>query len=261
FNDKEHLDSSSYNLQWMSSIPDDVLLSGITIPGTHESLSRFGGPLAVCQIWTLEQQLKAGVRFLDIYVGIWHSWQKKAQLQDSHWKFWQHMTFDQVLEIVLKYLQDYPSETVVMKISIRGTFKVTVMEIVKKTLKKFGSKIWEDLSMPKLGQVRGKIVLVRTSMLHLGVDRKQSYLLENGELINTEKTLEQINSTLCQNFIVVIEKSMSYMDNAKKSASKVNEKIDTAVKMQQVKKGCLGVVSVDFPGPALISDIINVGHC
>uniref|UniRef100_A0A3B4AQ73 Phosphatidylinositol-specific phospholipase C X domain-containing protein n=1 Tax=Periophthalmus magnuspinnatus TaxID=409849 RepID=A0A3B4AQ73_9GOBI len=260
FNDKKHLDSSSFNLKWMSSVPDDVLLSGITIPGTHESLSRFGGVLAVCQVWTLEEQLKAGVRYLDIYVGIWQPGQKTAQVRDSHWKFKQHMTLDEVFEIVLKYLQDYPSEMVLMKIKIRGLLKDTVLGIIKKTIEKFQSKIWEDLSMPNLGQVRGKIVLVRSNMLHLGVDRKKSYLLENGELENIDRTLEQIESTLCQSYIVVTEKSMSYLDNAKKWALKVNEKIDTVVKMQQVKKRCLGVVSVDFPGPTLIGDIINVGH-
>ncbi|KAK7899213.1 hypothetical protein WMY93_020066 [Mugilogobius chulae] len=235
--------------------------SGLTIPGTHESLSIFGGVLAACQVWTLEEQLKAGVRYLDIYVGIWQPWQKTAHVRDSHWKFWQHMTLDEVFEIVLKYLQDYPTEMVLMKISIRGLFKDTVLETVKKTIDKFKSKIWTDLKMPNLGEVRGKIVLVRTDMIHLGVDRKKSYLLENGELTNIDKTLEQIESTLCQSYIVVNERSMSYLDNAKNWALKVNGKIDMAVKMQQVKKGCLGVVSVDFPGPALISDIINVGHC
>src|SRR6516225_5750413 len=62
--------------RWMAQMPDDALLSDITIPGTHDSGARFGGVAPVvdfvtalwvhCQNWTVTQQLNAGVRFLDV---------------------------------------------------------------------------------------------------------------------------------------------------------------------------------------------------
>ena len=60
----------------MARLADDAPLSGITIPGTHDSGARFGGVAPVvdfvtalwvqCQNWTVTQQLNAGVRFLDV---------------------------------------------------------------------------------------------------------------------------------------------------------------------------------------------------
>ena len=62
--------------RWMARLPDDAPLSGLTIPGTHDSGARFGGGAPVvdfvtalwvqAQNWTVTQQLDAGVRFLDV---------------------------------------------------------------------------------------------------------------------------------------------------------------------------------------------------
>ncbi|XP_034456201.1 uncharacterized protein LOC117770658 [Hippoglossus hippoglossus] len=70
FNDDPAIDPRLYNLDWMKSVPDETLISALSIPGTHESLSLHGGPLAKCQVWTLDKQLNLGVRYFDLHVGI-----------------------------------------------------------------------------------------------------------------------------------------------------------------------------------------------
>ena len=53
---------------WMSPLDGGLLLSQLSIPGTHDSGARFE-PLsrtAKCQTLTIGQQLDAGARFLDI---------------------------------------------------------------------------------------------------------------------------------------------------------------------------------------------------
>src|SRR5262249_54571437 len=54
--------------QWMASIPDNRLLSALSIPGTHDSAT--GGrtiiPFVQTQSWRITAQLNAGVRLLDI---------------------------------------------------------------------------------------------------------------------------------------------------------------------------------------------------
>ena len=51
---------------WMSWLPDDMYLGEISIPGTHDSISRHGGPIPETQSLTLTQQFNAGIRFIDI---------------------------------------------------------------------------------------------------------------------------------------------------------------------------------------------------
>src|SRR5687767_170537 len=53
---------------WMGALYDNVLVSQISIPGTHDSGARFEPfpGTAKCQNLTISQQLDAGIRFLDI---------------------------------------------------------------------------------------------------------------------------------------------------------------------------------------------------
>ncbi|XP_070702945.1 uncharacterized protein [Pempheris klunzingeri] len=111
FNDNPEVDPRLYNLNWMKSIPDDTPVSAISIPGTHESLSLYGGPLATCQVWNLEKQLKMGLRYFDLHAGIWLPNQKHIYIRDSHWMFWQHTDFGEVLKIIFSFLKDHGSET------------------------------------------------------------------------------------------------------------------------------------------------------
>ncbi|MYV63501.1 phospholipase, partial [Streptomyces sp. SID4931] len=49
---------------WMAALPDGTALQRLTIPGTHDSGARFGGPWSECQNTTIAQQLTSGIRFL-----------------------------------------------------------------------------------------------------------------------------------------------------------------------------------------------------
>ena len=48
------------NKNWMSELNDNLLLSELSIPGTHDSAAnKCGGNLAICQSWTIFHQLNA----------------------------------------------------------------------------------------------------------------------------------------------------------------------------------------------------------
>ena len=53
---------------WMSRLADDISLSDLNIPGTHNSAARYEPfpKTAKCQRLSLTAQLQAGVRFFDI---------------------------------------------------------------------------------------------------------------------------------------------------------------------------------------------------
>lgn len=56
-----------YDLKtWMGSVADDTWLSGMTIPGTHDSCARSNVPFVRTQYLSITQQLALGIRFLDL---------------------------------------------------------------------------------------------------------------------------------------------------------------------------------------------------
>lgn len=97
---------------WMSQISEGRKLSELNIPGTHESCARYGGSLAVCQTMSLQEQLEAGIRFIDI---------RCRHIGDGfaihHGPFYQNLTFGKDLhDVCINFLKNNPSECIVMSI-------------------------------------------------------------------------------------------------------------------------------------------------
>jgi 1-phosphatidylinositol phosphodiesterase len=96
----------------MSFLPNDTILSSISIPGTHETLSRnYGTEIAECQTLSLESQLKAGIRVIDV---------RCRHVENSfaihHGMIFLHLMFGDVLQILEQFLQENPTETVLMRL-------------------------------------------------------------------------------------------------------------------------------------------------
>ncbi|MEA2687549.1 MAG: 1-phosphatidylinositol phosphodiesterase, partial [Candidatus Eremiobacteraeota bacterium] len=58
------------NAQWMTALNNGVLLSELSIPGTHDTMAVYGGDAVAAQTMSLENQLKSGIRLIDIRC--WH---------------------------------------------------------------------------------------------------------------------------------------------------------------------------------------------
>jgi 1-phosphatidylinositol phosphodiesterase len=161
---------------WMGGIPDDVLLSQLTIPGTHESCCLgAGGPLVQCQNRSITDQLNNGIRFLDIRVRRY-----KSGFTIHHGPVYQGKTLTDVLNECIPFLRQHPSECIIISIKAEegngGLFDPpppynptysTIGETFEKTYTKWyydnGNEevpLWyfQD-DNPHLGQVRGRIVL------------------------------------------------------------------------------------------------------
>lgn len=146
---------------WMSRIPAETKLSRITLPGTHNSAA-LHEPLAgtaKCQNLGLTEQLAAGVRFLDI---------RCRHLNDGfalhHGMVDQRQTFDTAIAGVAAFLKKNPSECVLVSVKEEHTpadntrkFEDTFAAAVAKT----PGLWWPGTTIPTLGEVRGKLVLIR----------------------------------------------------------------------------------------------------
>ncbi|XP_035704642.1 1-phosphatidylinositol phosphodiesterase isoform X2 [Folsomia candida] len=156
---------SGENSKWMSSLPDNVPLSSLSLPGTHESLSRgHGGAIAECQTLSLESQLRAGIRVLDV---------RCRHIEDSfaihHGMIFLHIMFGDVLQQLEAFLKNNPSETILMRVkeeyeavNVTGTFEETFSHYYNENPTLFWHTDNEtgERPDPTLRSVRGKVVIL-----------------------------------------------------------------------------------------------------
>lgn len=148
---------------WMSGLQDNISLSKISIPGTHDSGARVDPPVlsgtAKTQDLSIAEQLNAGVRFLDI---------RCRHIDNAfaihHGAIYQNLNFDDVLNACYTFLNSHPSETIIMSVKEEydpsnntRSFEQTFDAYVQKNPSK-----WDlGANIPTLGSVRGKIKLLR----------------------------------------------------------------------------------------------------
>ena len=148
---------------WMAGISDNQLISQFTIPGSHESGSYvFMGTLfanygAVCQHQDVSGQLSQGCRYLDIRLFSDGS----GTLTIEHGIAGSTTDFETILDQVYSFLNNNPSETVIMVIkeeqSATGSqFADFISQYIQRNINYW---YWGN-SIPSLGSVRGKIVLI-----------------------------------------------------------------------------------------------------
>lgn len=119
-------DSTRYET-WMSDLPDQIPLSALSIPGTHNSHTHYRGlPSVRCQLVDVATQLAHGIRMLDIRVQPVNATDpSKRDLYLVHGAFPVSLTGPKYLEPVLKvcyaFLDANPSETIIISLKREGT--------------------------------------------------------------------------------------------------------------------------------------------
>ncbi|MGW2787656.1 phosphatidylinositol-specific phospholipase C domain-containing protein [Streptomyces populi] len=170
--------------EWMWGIASDTPLSGMSIPGTHDTLAIHGGVDVQTQedygdsAQTLTAQLERGVRAIDIRARV----SGNQSFTIHHGAFYQQANFDDVLTKARNFLGAHPTETIVMRLKAEcpytdvGTFdcandpkSVTpdkVRSIFADYVAKYPGLFYAPsvsgagrANVPTLGQVRGKLVL------------------------------------------------------------------------------------------------------
>ncbi|CCU75219.1 unnamed protein product [Blumeria hordei] len=155
---------------WMSSLSDEIPLSALSIPGTHNSPTcHLALPSVRCQAVSISEQLNHGIRFLDIRV-------QPEDLQDPskdrlslvHGVFPISLTgpkyFRSLLKAIYAFLDAHPTEAIILSLKREGTGKATdeqLSQILHKFYANDKRRWFTDTRIPKLGEVRSKIVLIR----------------------------------------------------------------------------------------------------
>lgn len=279
YSDAPSIDSK--NPQWMSGVSGTLRLSELSLPGTHDSLSFHGGAWVQTQSLPLKTQLESGVRIFDI----------RARHIDNvftihHGPVYQKIDFDRVMVSMTEFLENHPSETILMRVkeeykakNITRRFEDT-FEWYKK---KYESYIWKPTSQnPTLNEVRGKIVILQnfttTPPLKFGLDYVRFDIQDNWSL-DCFKTFDQSNlskkSTDIKNHIEKAENGdrnkiyINYLSavggfpciiliTPSYVAKRTNEQILTYIRNEKINFA--GIIMADFPGADLINEIIKLNE-
>lgn len=114
-------DLRTFHPNWMQGLPDSMRVSELSIPGTHDTGAEVGNysnfnPLpaaADCQDAEVYDQLVSGVRFLDLRVTL----KPEPPFWKLHHAGYEYRWLSNVLDEITFFLDRYPSETVLCRLS------------------------------------------------------------------------------------------------------------------------------------------------
>ncbi|KAL2885198.1 1-phosphatidylinositol phosphodiesterase [Ceratocystis lukuohia] len=271
---------------WMAKIDDNVALSSLSIPGTHNSMTdQFRSSLIQTQNVPLVDQLNGGIRYVDIT-----ALYKNHILGVYHGLVYTRYTLADVLNTIQDFLRYHRGETILLRIQggsvlddtktlvkfIEG--KVTSDAIVDdKAVPYFYTRDSDDTTIPTLGEVRGKIVI-----LH---DFKTSTNTHYG-LAWSSLTVSNYNKKLAAGPYFVESRWTDVKDRLSKDPSAYPNKLRithttasigaspihmaarnspdagmNALLGQYLKKEegrCFGIIVMDFPGQYLVREILKL---
>ncbi|TCD00291.1 phosphatidylinositol-specific phospholipase C domain-containing protein [Pedobacter frigidisoli] len=146
---------------WMLGLPNTTAIGRLSIPGTHDSGALFEpiSSTAKCQNISIAEQLKIGVRYLDI---------RCRHIDNAfaihHGAIYQNLNFQDVINACISFLNVNPSETILMCVKEEHTpsnntrsFEQTFDSYTQQNPGKWS--LSNDL--PNLGSLRGRIKLIR----------------------------------------------------------------------------------------------------
>lgn len=180
--------TNNNNEEWMKNINGEIKINKLSLPGTHNSLSFYGGDIPQTQSLSLKNQLKAGIRVFDIRC--------KAEsniFYIYHGFIYQHDNLDNVFKVMTDFLIKHPSETLLVSIKqeYSSVSNETFTNIYYNYQQKFKDHIWTPFyDIPKLKDARGKIIVLNRwvpagIMNNVGLDWSQYFNVLDDYQLNT----------------------------------------------------------------------------
>ena len=271
-----------YNSEWMSHLPDDLLLSQISLPGTHQSGSFDGGDIARNQTMSIAEQLKAGIRYFDFRVKVRGMSERDARTSSSKLEIWhgieRNELFDTAEKAVNEFLNAHPSEAVVFYVQREtrgpaGEYNPLIDDEFEHYAKRSGW-ITNSSMIPRLGDVRGKVFVITNENSAISSFSKDKHRKDEHskvvssphQPVNTMFGMDEHWDRQKRDIARAREAPASEWHFIGLSASSGGVYPYTLARYTNRKllddlggmtKGRLGTITMDFPGPSLIDAIIR----
>ncbi|KAI9151381.1 1-phosphatidylinositol phosphodiesterase [Paramyrothecium foliicola] len=158
---------------WMGDVPDDTYLTALSIPGTHDTMAYdIRDQVWQCQNRNLSVQLDSGVRYFDIRGRLVNN-----LLDIYHSVAYIGYSYEDVLLGFFDFLEQHPSETIVMRLKQESTAINSTIPYEDAFL----HYLWNNTAtaeraqkhlhilpqgeayapIPKLGEFRGKVLILQ----------------------------------------------------------------------------------------------------
>ena len=147
---------------WMSTVADATPLSNMTIPGTHDTAAIHNLiPYVTAQRMSIPRQLNSGIRYLDL-----RCQDNNGSLEMHHGPVDLDLSLIQVLEMLETFLTANPTEAIIAQVKDERDqpspgFAAAFQATLEANNNRFGKLFELGVTTPTLGNVRGKIQLVR----------------------------------------------------------------------------------------------------
>ncbi|MBN3534579.1 phosphatidylinositol-specific phospholipase C domain-containing protein [Mycoplasma procyoni] len=275
------------NWDWMSSLNDNKLISDISIPGTHDSgmFSGRGWTYFFGQLWaktqskSWEYQLKQGIRFFDVRI--------EENLNIIHGSAKSLTSLPEMLKEFERFLKQHPHEFILIRLKSEnygGGRNENYRRKVEEALKKHYDMLYKTADnrsggWPKVKDVRGKLIVFND--LHSDISQDTTYgplyyrnqnnytfwiqdrfqnVSQAEKLGSIKNHFKDSNNTdlsgiMFINFTSYTQGIYSVWD----VASGINEPVTKHIRENKDLKK-LGIVVSDFPGDALVQEIINTNR-
>ena len=262
---------------WMSKLDDSKPLNELSIPATHDSGATISlmGISGQCQKTTIKEQLYMGVRFFDIRLRLVND-----ELTVVHGIVDQKLTFESVLKDVNEFIENYPSEFLIISLKEDDDPKDSTLvfhEKLEADLAKY-PLICGDREFPaSVGAARGKIfVLARYGNASVGIPASPGwmdsrsfelngfYVQDHYRITDVEDKKNNIKNAVEiaaeKKYSLVLNFASCYLENAlpPASASKTAKQINPfLLDMLDETSSPLGVLLCDYITTDLCAKIIE----
>lgn len=164
--------SNIEGINWMKEISDQKLIKDINIPGTHDSGTKYVSKNSdeyQCQRLSITEQMQIGVRYFDIRCiakDLDHSPEIMHSTINCLDEYGNILKLNRLVADAQAFLKSNPSETLIFQIK-NEHFDHSIQENWDRRLSHHINQyisqgvFWSQNRIPALGEVRGKIVLVR----------------------------------------------------------------------------------------------------
>lgn len=164
------------DVAWMARLDDDVLVSALSIPGTHDSAAYTQPwPFVATQTMDIEEQLNAGIRYFDLRCGI-----VKNTTEMVHGPRLLGLRLQKVLDTMYIWLDFHTTEGLVVQIKEDRKSEQSTIHFSQSIYENIASRSehWRTANTtPSMGELRGKIQLLRRyngpSRMAYGIDVTQ----------------------------------------------------------------------------------------
>jgi len=163
------------NSKWMQNIDDNQLINMIAIPGTHDSCAISGSryrsfklltlgciPFVACQKMTVDEQLRSGIRFLDLRCTVVNN-----TFYMQHGIIGVNTKFEGVMETMTHFLTTNPSEVILIRIGQekppQDNSTKTFAEVFYDYYTNYKNYFYDGNGeiLPAIKELRGKIFVMR----------------------------------------------------------------------------------------------------